>query len=188
MRSHASKAGKLSLPAVRNVTSLEVRFAAQVDPAGDWRAAGSARFVVYPAGLDAQLKALVIAAQAQGSGKIAVFGKSSDLRSALQSVSIPFEDIGESLPDELDLSVVYLGQCSQRDSDTLGLRVRSRGRVIAFVSDSTQLPGVYWNPLSAGYLARVTMPLLLDFPRSPQRLAALLELFQHAFSTSKTSP
>jgi len=179
---------KLPLPAVRHATSFELRFAAQADAAGDWRPAGSARLVVYPSDLGEQLKEMVTSAQTSGSGRLAVFGKSPDLKAALQSVEIPFEEVGEAPPDELDASLVYLGQSSQSDIEAITAHARSRGRMVIFADDARQLPGVYWTDYNGGFVAKVTMPLLADFAHSPQRQSALLDLLQHAFQTSRSSP
>jgi hypothetical protein len=179
---------KLALPAVRHPTGFEVRFAAQSDGGGDWKPVGSVRVVAYPSDLGGQLKELVAAAQTNGAGRIAVFGTSPELKAALQSVSIPFEEAGETLPDELDLSLVYLGQCTSREVESIAARTRTPGRLMIFTHDPSHLPGIYRTESRGGFVTKVTLPLLLDFARSPQNQNAFLTLLQNAFQTSKTDP
>lgn len=179
---------KLPLPAVRHPTSFELRFAAQADAAGDWKPAGSARLVAYPGDLGEQIKETVMLAQTNGAGRLAVFGKSPDLKAALQSVAVPYEEMGEAPPDELDAALVYLGQASQTELEAISSHTRSRGRMVIFTDDPRQLPGVYWTEHGGGFVAKVTLPLWQDFSHSPQRQFALLDLLQHVFQSSKSSP
>jgi len=180
---------KLSLPAVKHPTGFEVRFSTQAEGGGDWKPAGSARVLAYPADLGAQLKALVAAAQTNGAGRIAVFGTSSELKAALQSIAIPFEDVGEAPPDELDPALVYLGQGNARDIEAIAAHGRSAGRLMLFTHDPSHLPGIYRTESHGGFVTKVTLPLLPDFARSPQNQNAFFALLQDALqTTSKIDP
>ncbi|HSI12162.1 MAG TPA: hypothetical protein VK961_08965 [Chthoniobacter sp.] len=177
-----------SAPAVRHPTVFELRFAAQSNDGGDWKPAGSARLIAYPADLGAQLKDLATAARANGAGRLAVFGASTDLKTAFRDLSIPFEDVGEALPDEMEPSSIYIGQCSRAQLDSIVSQARFKGRLMIFANDPTQPPGVYRTDSSGSSVTKVTLPLLLDLAHSPQKQTALLSLLQHAFQTPKNTP
>lgn len=179
---------KVTPPSVRHVTTVQLRFDVQAGEGNPWQPAGSARLVIYPADLTEQWKKAVAEAESRESGRLAVFGDSVRIKTALRRCGVDFEDLGDTLPSQLDRSLLYLGECTPSDLVELRSREKLPPRLILFVDDPELLPGVYWSDHGAGFLAKVTLPIWQDFARSPQRQSAFFNLLQRAFKTPFQAP
>jgi len=170
-------------PEVQHSAAMELRFSAN-DGGATWRPAGSARLVVYPAGLLAQVKAMLTAAQRTGVN-VVVLGESPQLKSLLRGAKLEFEeaDAPSASADTLSLS-----QCDASAARTLLAQSPAEARLLLFTSDPALPAGVYWTARGAGFTAKVTLPVLTDLDRAPDRQFLFLTLFQQAFRTFPSSP
>lgn len=174
---------KVTLPAVRQPTQVQLHFEAQSGAGQPWQPAGSARLVIYPSDLAEEGKKALAELAQRDAGRLAVFGGSARIKAALREWGVDFEDVGDTLPQQLDRSLIYLGESAPGDLEDLRSRDKLPGRLLLFVDDPALLPGVYWSDHGNDFLAKVTLPIWTDFARSPQRQAAFFNLLQRAFQT-----
>lgn len=110
--------------------------------------------------------------------RLAVCGRSAELRDYLRSQSLEFDDLGPDAPDRLPADTVLLGELLAEDWERLS-GPRETGRLIAFVDEPALLPGVYSQPDASARrrFAKVTLPLaplLATDPRARETLHRLL--------------
>ncbi len=173
-------------PEVRHATMMELRFAAKSEAGDAWQPAGVARFVVHPAGLFPQVKALLSKAIETAGTKVAVIGESPQLKQTLRGAGLGFDEaeaVADPAPGRL-----YLAECSAEAARALIAQTPPEARLLVFTSDPALPPGVYWTQRGAGFTAKVTLPVLADFEHAPDRQMLLLTLFQQALRTSQDPP
>ncbi|MEI9892807.1 MAG: hypothetical protein WDN28_02535 [Chthoniobacter sp.] len=174
---------KVTLPAVRQATNVELRFTTQSGAGENWQPAGGARLMVYPADVGGQLRKLIADAAKREAGQLAVFGNSEALKTALRQLHVDFDDLGDTLPGELDKSLIYLGECLPQESDEILRRGKLSGRVLIFTRDPAFAARRLLDRPQRRILVRVTLPIWPGFAHAPQRQSAFLSLLQRAFQT-----
>ncbi len=160
---------KLTPPAVARVTRLALRV----------QNGGTINLLVYPAPKDrADRPALVDALRASGI-KLAVCGRSTELRAFLSTHALEFEDHGTDAPDTLTSGTLLIGELPTEDWKKLTI-APAKGGMLAFVTDSSTMPGVY----SYSQITKVTLPLLSSLAADPRAEQTLFTLLLTAFSSS----
>ena len=99
-----------------------------------------------------------------------------ELRNYLNTLGLRFEDLGPKAPRRLRNDELLLGSLTADDWQRLAAP-DAGGHLIALVDDPAKLPGIYVQPRTEGYAAKVTLtlfPLLADNPQARETLFQLL--------------
>ena len=174
------------LPDVRAVTAMELRFAAKLDAEETWQPAGAARLAVYPADLLAQVKRQLSSAVNRTEASFVVLGESSQLKSLLRELGLAFEEVNEV--SNTSSKTLYLAECSIDLARALIDQTSEVVRIVIFTRDSSLPAGVYWTERKDGLIAKITLPVLVDFASSPERQMLFLTVLQQALHTFQSSP
>lgn len=174
----------VTLPDVRQATAFELRFTAAQEGAGASEPAGTVRLVAHSADAAARMKALLAAA----SPVVTVLGESARLKALLRGAGAAFEEAG-AIPSEQPRNArVYLAEMDADAARRLIADTPAVARLLLFTSDPTLPAGVYWTDRGAGYIAKVTLPVLADFESAPERQTLFLHLLQRALAPSPDTP
>ena len=176
----------LTPPAVDATTVMELRFAAKAEGAEKWQPAGSVRFAVHPADLLAQIKKQLATATTEAAVKLSVVGESAALKAALRELDLTFGET-ETVP-EADTTTLFLAECAGEPARLLLEQTPATARLVLFTRDPTLPAGVYWTEHGGGFTGKVTLPVLPDFARAPERQLLFLNLFQQALRTLPKTP
>lgn len=161
----------LTPPAVERVTRLALRL----------RDLGAVNLIVYPAAKTrTDLQVLADALKASRL-KLAVCGRSPELRAFLKSHALEFEDHGNDAPDSIAPECLLIGVLAVEDWARLSV-LPAKGGLLAFVEDGSLLPGVY-SQLKA---IKVTLPLLTALPTDPRARETFHQLLLTALTPSPT--
>jgi hypothetical protein len=173
-------------PEVRAATLMELRFATKMDAGETWQSAGTARLVVYPADTFTQIKAQLSGAARRASVTIAVLGESPQLKALLREAGLSFEEVDAA--SDAEAGTLYLSECSADAARALLERLSAATKLLVFTRDLALPPGVYWTERDGGFTAKITLPVLADLDRAPDRQWLLLKLFERAFRLIPNSP
>lgn len=138
--------------------------------------------LVFPAADRRETRlALLDEALRQSRLRLFVSGKADELRAYLRAQKLDFEDLGADSPGRLGADALLLAPLTDEEWQHLSVADAPRGaRLLAFVSDPAQLPGVYHFAPAAPAPERtikVTLPLpdlLSPDPRARETLHLLL--------------
>lgn len=175
----------LTPPAVDASTVMELRFAGKAEGAEKWQPAGSARFVVHPADLLEQIKKQLTKAIADPEVKLVVVGESPLLKAALRALDLTFDEIGKVAEAEATL---YLAESIGEPARALLEQAPASAHLVLFTREPTLPAGVYWTERGGGFVSKVTLPVLTDFARAPERQLLFLNLFLQAIHTLNKTP
>lgn len=143
----------IPLPKVKYRSELRVRFRLALSGNEEMSVFCEARMFVYPKSLPATLKEL--------PARLAVLGDSPSLRAFLNGENIPFTDAGSALPMSAKEEMIYLTENNVSTRWPEGLRV------IVFSTESDLAPGIYSRESQAGFIIKVTLPILDDLSTNP---------------------
>lgn len=169
-------------PVVRHTAAIVLRFRAQTEPAGDparWEPVGEVNGAVFegPAALAGTLSAEL----AKRDLRLAVFGESPALRAFFAQRGIPFEDLGPERPETFNPKMVHAAEVPlTRTPDAWPPRdaVRAGAKLFLFTPKPSPLAGVFTTPIGSGFVVKVSLPILVNLPRSPLHQTELVELFR----------
>ena len=159
----------LTPPAVERITRFVIRI----------RNGGVIKLIVYPAPKDRVDRVVLADVLASSGRKIAVCGKSAQLRAFLKTHALEFEDHGPDFPETLASETLLIGELSPGDWKRLAA-LPVGGELLGFVDDVSHLPGVFSYPQST----KVTLPLLSDFSSDPRAEETLFNLILTALTPS----
>ena len=169
-------------PVVRRTAAIVLRFRAQTPPAGDparWEPVGEVNGAVFeePVALAGTLAAEL----AKRDLRLAVFGKSPALRAFFAQRKVEFEDLGPERPETFNSKLLYAAEVPlTRTPDAWPPReaVRAGAKLFLFTPKNSPLAGVFTTPIGSGFVVKVSLPILVNLPRSPLRQTELVELFR----------
>lgn len=174
-------------PAVDTSTTMELRFAWKAENADKWQPAGSVRFLVHPADLFEQLKKQLATATKDADVKLVVVGESPLLKPALRDLELTFDE-SESVK-ETEAPTLYLAEAAAGEpARELLERAPATARLLLFTRDPSLPAGVYWTERTGGFVGKVTLPVLTDFRRAPERQLLFANLFQQAIRSLTKTP
>lgn len=153
---------RLTPPMVVRVT----RFALRI------RNGGTINLDVFPAPKNRTDRPALADALRASRLKLAVCGRSAELRAFLSAHSLEFEDYGADAPDTLTPETFLIGELAIADWNKFATSFTGGG-LLAFVDDALHMPGVY----SHSQTTKVTLPLLSILstdPRAEQTLFTIL--------------
>lgn len=159
----------LTPPAVERVTCLALRL----------RDLGAIKLIVYPAAKTRTDLPVLADALKASHLKLAVCGRSPELRRLLKSHALEFEDHGNDAPDWIAPESLRIGVLAVEDWDRL-IALPAVGGLLAFVEDGSRLPGVY----TQSQATKVTLPLLPGLATDPRAR----ETIHHLLLTALTPP
>ena len=173
-------------PEVRAAAMMELRFAAKMEAGETWQSAGVARLIVHPADIFTQIKTQLSAATNRMGVKLAVLGESPQLKSVLREVGQVFSEADAA--SDAGADTLYLVECSADAARALIERTPATARLLIFTRDPALPPGVYWTERGDGFTAKITLPILADLGRAPERQMLFLTLFQQALRAFQNTP
>ena len=162
---------KLTPPAVERVTRITLRL-------GDL---GTINIIVYPAPKTRSDRPVLADVLATSRLKLAVCGRSAELRAFLKTHAIEFDDLGADAPDTLAPDMLLVGVLSAGDWSRLAASP-AKGGLLAFVDDASLLPGVYAHARPAALATKVTLPLLPALSTDPRAQETLFTLLLTALT------
>jgi hypothetical protein len=162
---------KLTSPAVERVTRLTLRL----------HDLGAINLIVYPAPKTRSDQPVLADVLAASRLKLAVCGRSAELRAFLKTHALEFEDLGADVPDTLAPDMLLVGVLSVGDWSRLAASP-AKGGLLAFVDDASLLPGVYTHARPAAPATKVTLPLLPALSTDPRAQETLFMLLLTALT------
>jgi len=169
---------RFAIPSVAHVTLMELRFTAQAEAAR--QKAGAARLAVYPLDHAVQLQARFAAAFEKAGAKLWVASDSPQLKTVLRAAGMIFEE-HETIQAA---SAIHLAQGDAETASRLVQAAPEDAKLLIFTTDPQLPTGVYWTDRPRGFIAKVTLPVLADFDRSPDRQALFYHLLHRALTPS----
>jgi len=147
--------------------------------------------VAYPPKkkLNSKMKKLIDWIEDDQNLGLAVFGEKNPFRNLLQSFEVEFEDLGESIPEQWEDDMFYLGSGDADEIDAIFTgrsgRLPDNPHLIIFAEDvKTMLPGLYPTPMrGSGIVIKLFFPELYQY-RSPQAQHLFYELLSGWAGTS----
>jgi hypothetical protein len=184
-RTRAVIEAKIELPEVTREAHFRLVMRVQGADQEKPKPAGRVELVVYPHDhLDA-FKKFLAAHETDGQPLLGLFGESKGLRAFFTQEKISFTDLGEDLPSSFNRKLVYLGEAS---IEKLTTRFSDEMRAIVFERSRDVLPGVYPAPRPAGFLIKVTLPMLDALPTDPLLQQTFARLIYQTLPDAPTQP
>ena len=162
---------KLTPPAVERITRLTLRL----------RDHGAINLTVYPAPKTRSDRPVLADVLAASRLKLALCGRSAELRAFFKTHALEFEDLGADAPDTLAPDMLLVGVLSAGDWSRLAASPATGG-LLAFVEDASLLPGVYAHARPAAPATKVTLPLLPALSTDPRAQETLFTLLLSALT------
>jgi len=173
----------IPFPATDRPTPIKVHLGLRLQGEPDTITKTDVLFVVYPNDTLKVFREQVVQWTDQESRQLIVVGAGQKLRSFLKTNNIPFEEGGESLPDNPNPKHIYL--CDRESPKSLTLLPSIH--IIDFRPPSNRLPGVYRETKDGGTLTEITLPVLENLTTGPREQTLLSELIQQTLSQKPIS-
>jgi hypothetical protein len=173
-------------PEVKESTTMELRFAWKPENADKWQPAGSVRFLVHPADLYERVKKQLATATTEASVRLIVVGESPLLKPVLRELELTFDEAGSVA--ETEGATLYLAEAAAEHARELLEHIPASARLLLFTRDPSLPAGVYWTERAGGFVGKVTLPVLTDFRRVPERQLLFANQFQQAIRTLTKTP
>jgi hypothetical protein len=164
----------LELPKIQRQTRVQARIKAKKGT--EWEKVGQVNLVVYP--VDSFSPEEIV-----GRTPLVLFGNDPRLAEFFKHYKVNFEEIGGSLPKDLDASKLYIGKAEATQfTRWQEAHPEWKGNLIVFSENASVLPGVFSEFGAQHRLSKVTLPILEhlgDDPRSQQTLLSLVQTITH---------
>ena len=89
---------------------------------------------------------------------------------------------------ETGTATLYLAEAVAEPARELLEKTPATARLLLFTREPTLPAGVYWTERTGGFVGKVTLPVLTDFGRAPERQLLFLNLFQQAIRSLQKTP